>query len=185
MSKFLIVGLGNKGPQYKNTRHNIGFMFIDYLAESFGIKSFKSKTHGDFSEISTEKFSLLLLKPTTLMNLSGKALLEFKKYYNPDEIIVVHDDLDMPLGKVRIRYNNSDGGHNGLKSIRQYIGNEYWKLKIGIDRPALQTQITNYVLRKFSKDELGKITGIFYKMEDNFELLLFEKELFVQKVMNH
>ena len=128
MSKFLIVGLGNKGPQYKNTRHNIGFMFIDYLAESFGIKSFKSKTHGDFSEISTEKFSLLLLKPTTLMNLSGKALLEFKKYYNPDEIIVVHDDLDMPLGKVRIRYNNSDGGHNGLKSIISSLGGDGFEL---------------------------------------------------------
>jgi len=184
MNKFLLVGLGNIGPQYKNTRHNIGFMFVDYLAESFGIKSFKSKTHGDFAELSTEKFSLLLLKPTTLMNLSGKALLEFKKYYNPDEIIVAHDDLDMALGRVRLRYNNSDGGHNGLKSIRQYIGNEYWKLKIGIDRPALQTQVTSYVLGRFAPQEFDKILTLFPKMGDNFESLLFEKEQFVQKVMN-
>lgn len=184
MPKFLIVGLGNIGPQYSRTRHNVGFMCIDHLADFFSLQSFKSKNFGLYSEYKSENFSALFVKPTTLMNLSGKALMEFKKYYNPDEIIVIHDDIDMKFGKIRLKYNNSDGGHNGLKSIRQYIGNEYWKFKIGIDRPLLHDDVVNYVLGKFSKDEIYQLGELFFKIAHNFDTLLFEKDLFASKVTN-
>ena len=185
MQKFLIAGLGNIGPQYSKTRHNVGFMCVDYLADFFSLSQFKQKNFGIYSEYTSEKFSIIFLKPTTLMNLSGKALAEFTKYYNPNEIIVIHDDIDMKFGKIRLKYNNSDGGHNGLKSIRQYIGNEYWKFKIGVDRPVSNDDVVNYVLGKFTKTEIDQLGDLFFKIAHNFEALLFEKDMFISKVMSN
>lgn len=180
MYKILLVGLGNIGNEYKNTRHNVGFTIIDVIqnAYSFVFKQFVEKDHALFSQGVIENFEITLIKPTTYMNLSGKAVGAFKRKINPNEIIVIHDDLDMEFGKIRMKFNSGNGGHNGLKSIQEHIGNEYWKLKIGIGRPISKQDVTNYVLGKFTREETDKIIAIGEKISSNIAELILNKEKF-------
>ncbi|WP_096027632.1 aminoacyl-tRNA hydrolase [Campylobacter lanienae] len=151
----LIAGLGNIGKEYENTRHNVGFMLIDLILKD-----------GGYSDVSSAKFqgelykngSLLLLKPSTYMNSSGKSLKAVNDFYKPDHIIVIHDDLDIAFGAMRFKNGGSSGGHNGIKSIDSLIGNNYDRVRIGIGRS--DKGVIDYVLGKFDTSELEKLDGI-------------------------
>ncbi|ARQ97002.1 peptidyl-tRNA hydrolase [Campylobacter lanienae NCTC 13004] len=151
----LIAGLGNIGKEYENTRHNVGFMLIDLILKD-----------GGYSDVSSAKFqgelykngSLLLLKPSTYMNSSGKSLKAVNDFYKPNHIIVIHDDLDIAFGAMRFKNGGSSGGHNGIKSIDSLIDNNYDRVRIGIGRS--DKSVIDYVLGKFDSSELEKLDGI-------------------------
>ncbi|OEF95755.1 aminoacyl-tRNA hydrolase [Desulfuribacillus alkaliarsenatis] len=151
----LIVGLGNPGQQYKDTRHNVGFMLVDELANELGIKVEQSKFKGLVGEGRLEGGKVALLKPMTYMNLSGESVRAAMDWYKLDEqdILVVYDDLDLEVGKLRFRPKGGAGGHNGIKSLTAHLGTEqYSRLKIGIGRP-VHGDVVNHVLTKFSSEE--------------------------------
>ena len=151
----LIVGLGNPGEEYSNTRHNIGFMFIDYFANKNNIKIDKKKFNGFYNELNIDGEKVILLKPLSYMNLSGEVVIKFVKYFKIDikDILVIHDDLDLPTGKIRLRESSSSGGHNGIKNITLHLGTEDFKrLKIGISNNK-EIDTKDYVLGGFSKEE--------------------------------
>ena len=156
MSKFLIVGLGNIGEEYAETRHNIGFKIIDELAKEAGL-IFKSDRHVEIAELKYKGQHLILIKPTTFMNLSGKAVqywLQTKKI-NPENLLIILDDLALPFGKIRIGPKGSDGGHNGLKNIQELINTtQYPRLRFGISNSFNEGSQVNYVLGKWNEEEL-------------------------------
>ena len=150
----LIVGLGNPGKEYTKTRHNVGFMVIDELITQENLNlSTKTKFKGALSQATIGNESVILLKPLTYMNLSGESVLAVKNFYNIDinDILVIYDDLDLPVGKIRIKQKGSSGGHKGMKSIIACLNSsDFPRLKIGIDKEEL-IPVTQYVLTKFSK----------------------------------
>ncbi len=153
---YLIVGLGNPGKRYENTRHNLGFKVADRLAEKLNIK-FTEKDSYLIASGELEGSPLFLIKPLTFMNRSGTAVRSFLRYKNIEgrNIFIVHDDLDLPLGAIRLRWNGSSGGHNGIKSIISELGTaEFYRLKIGIDKPPIKEMVEHYVLQPFSKAEM-------------------------------
>jgi PTH1 family peptidyl-tRNA hydrolase len=154
----LIVGLGNPGEHYENTRHNIGFKVVDRLAERWNIKLGPSKLKGWIGEGIIQQQKVILLKPATYMNLSGesvRAALDWYKF-NIEDLIVIYDELDLPTGQLRLREKGSAGGHNGMKSLIQHLGtHEFKRVRVGVDRPAPGHDISNYVLGSFSKDQLS------------------------------
>lgn len=151
----LIVGLGNPGREYEHTRHNVGFELLDYIAKDKGEVISKNKFNGDFVDIIVNGERVLLVKPLSYMNLSGGVVRKFMDFYKIglDDILVVHDDLDMSCGKIKIVYNSSSGGHNGIKDIEKCLGSRgYARLKIGIaNNKEMDTK--DYVLGKFSLEE--------------------------------
>jgi PTH1 family peptidyl-tRNA hydrolase len=156
----IIAGLGNPGAEYSSTKHNVGFMFIDYLAAQLDIIAWKEKFEGLAAEgrIGTEK--ILLLKPLTYMNESGRCVGQALAWYKlpPEDLIVVHDDMDIPAGMVRIRSKGSAGGHNGIKSIIAHAGSEKFNhVRIGIGRPLPSWTVVKHVLAPFSADDAPKI----------------------------
>ncbi|MBM7866393.1 aminoacyl-tRNA hydrolase [Heliobacterium gestii] len=151
-----IVGLGNPGLQYARTRHNIGFMVIDRLAEMWGADGFRDKFQGLCSEARVDGEKVLLLKPQTYMNLSGQAVAAMAVFYKlpPEDILVIYDDMDLNLGKLRARAKGSSGGHNGMKSIIALLGTEEFpRLKMGIGRPAGRRPAAAHVLESFTDEE--------------------------------
>jgi PTH1 family peptidyl-tRNA hydrolase len=135
---YLILGLGNPGKEYEYTRHNAGFLFLDYLSNKFNIKINKIKFKGLYGEGNINGEKIIFLKPSTYMNKSGESLIEAMNYYkiNPTNIIVVYDDVSLELGKIRIREKGSAGGHNGIKSIIHLCNTEVFKrIKIGVNSP--------------------------------------------------
>ena len=155
----LIVGLGNPGKEYKNTRHNIGFMCIDKLSEYYNFKIEKIKFNGLYSIQKIKDKDIIFLKPQKYMNLSGEVISDFAKYFKIDisDILVICDDLDLDIGKIRLRYKGSSGGHNGLKNITSHLGtSDYKRIKIGISNNK-NIDTKDYVLGTLSKDELEKI----------------------------
>ncbi|MGB5919769.1 aminoacyl-tRNA hydrolase [Arcobacter sp.] len=156
---FLIVGLGNPGTKYENNRHNVGFLVIDEIAKNLTTSNInKSNFNADVLKASNQ----LLVKPTTYMNNSGLAVNAIKEYYklNLADIIVIHDDLDLPFGTVKFKIGGGHGGHNGLRSIDSHVGNMYIRVRIGIGKPESKNDVANYVLSDFSKEELNKLEGI-------------------------
>jgi PTH1 family peptidyl-tRNA hydrolase len=155
----LIVGLGNPGKEYQKTRHNIGFVIIDELAKKLGVLSYQEKYKGLIAKANYKGEAVLLLKPQTYMNLSGESIRKVVEFYKLelDDVLVIFDDLDLPVGKLRLREKGSSGGHNGLKSIEQNLKtNAYRRIKFGIDKdPVIPTK--DYVLGKFKKDNLELI----------------------------
>jgi PTH1 family peptidyl-tRNA hydrolase len=152
----LIIGLGNPGKQYENTRHNVGFMVIDKLSKELSIPLDRQKFNGIYGigHISGEK--IILLKPLTYMNLSGECIRPLMDYYeiNDDELVVIYDDLDLPVGKIRLRSKGSAGGHNGIKSMILHLATqEFNRIRVGIDRPNNGMKISDYVLGQFTKEE--------------------------------
>ncbi len=152
-----IVGLGNIGKRFEQTRHNIGFEVIDYMLDQNQFKLDKQKFKGAYTieRIAGEK--VMFIEPMTMMNLSGEAVGPLMKYYNIeiDELLVLYDDLDLPQGEIRLRQKGSAGGHNGMKSIIQVLGtDEFKRIRIGVDRPSNGMAIVDYVLQKFSKQEM-------------------------------
>lgn len=153
--KYLIVGLGNIGPEYAATRHNIGFMVLDYLAKKYE-GNFDVSRHSFVTEIKTKGRTFVLVKPTTYMNLSGKAVSHYLNSLKlqPEQMLVITDDLALPFGKIRIRAKGSAGGHNGLKHIEQTLGhNNYPRLRFGVGDAFSKGKQVDYVLSTFSTDE--------------------------------
>jgi PTH1 family peptidyl-tRNA hydrolase len=161
-SNFLVVGLGNPGDNYKDTRHNIGFKVLDYVGNRFELQ-FLKKNNYKYSEryfiCRVNRVNVIFLYPLTYMNNSGKALKNFCEEHKLNinkniDLIVIHDDIDMNIGKVKIKRRSGHGGHNGIKSIINEIGtNDFIRIKIGIGKPVNKELIPEYVLSKFSKDE--------------------------------
>lgn len=150
------VGLGNPGKQYETTRHNIGFMALDRFADKHGIKISQNKCKGLLGEGNVGGTKVYLLKPMTYMNLSGESIRAFMDFYKApiEDLILVYDDLDTPYGQIRLRYQGSAGGHNGIKSAIQYLGTQsFQRIRMGINRPAPGYNIADYVLSNFSKEE--------------------------------
>ncbi len=160
--KYLIVGLGNMGADYDNTRHNIGFDVVDALAKEFEV-SFKDDNLGDIAEFRHKGRTFVLLKPSTYMNLSGKAVRYWlqKKKIQKENLLIILDDLNLPFGKTRMRGKGSDGGHNGLKNIDELNGgNKYARLRLGIGDEFSKGRQVNYVLGKWTSEEAAKLPEI-------------------------
>ena len=159
MKKFLIVGLGNIGSEYANTRHNIGFKILDYIANQEGI-SFQTVKLGEVAELKIKGRTLLLLKPNTYMNLSGKAVKYWleKENIEKENMLVITDDLNLAFGTIRIKTKGSDGGHNGLKNIQLLLNStEYPRFRFGISDAFKKGQQVNYVLGEWDAEEKEKL----------------------------
>ena len=164
----LIVGLGNPGKEYENTRHNIGFIFLDYFAEVHKISIDKEKYNGLYVQTIINDEKVILLKPLSYMNLSGEVVKRFVDYFKIDinDILIINDDLDMTFGKIRLRPDGSSGGHNGLKNIALHLGTDKFKrLKVGISNDK-SVDTKDYVLGKFSKEEKEIIEGLKEEIND-------------------
>jgi PTH1 family peptidyl-tRNA hydrolase len=146
----LIVGLGNPTDTYKHNRHNIGFMVIDKLVDDLNATNI---TKASFKGFLFKSKNILLLKPMTYMNLSGESVQAVTAYYKPEQIIVIHDELDVAFGEIRFKNAGSSGGHNGLKSIDTHIGADYDRVRVGISRPEFKGGVTKHVLSDFSKEQ--------------------------------
>ena len=159
MKKFLIVGLGNIGSEYANTRHNIGFKILDYIANQEGI-SFQTVKLGEVAELKIKGRTILLLKPNTYMNLSGKAVKYWleKENIEKENMLVITDDLNLSFGTIRIKTKGSDGGHNGLKNIQLLLNStEYPRFRFGISDAFKKGQQVNYVLGEWDTEEKEKL----------------------------
>ncbi|MFA6066493.1 MAG: aminoacyl-tRNA hydrolase [Candidatus Babeliaceae bacterium] len=149
----IIIGLGNPGQKYSYTRHNIGFLVVDQLVDMHN-GSWKSKNDAEIAEITINNKPILVIKPQTFMNNSGAIMPSLqKKGIKPEEILVVHDELELPFGKVAIKQGGSAKGHNGLKSIISYIGDAFSRLRCGIGRPEQREDVADYVLNNFLPTE--------------------------------
>lgn len=162
----LIVGLGNPGERYSHTRHNIGFDVVDSLAKEISAGGFKEKFSGLIAEGNIGGEKVLLLKPQTYMNLSGNSIIQVLNFYKIDpkeDMVVIYDDMDLPLGKLRIKEKGSAGGHNGIKSIISHVGEEFLRVKCGIGKALTKEENINFVLGKFTKDEQEVIDQLIEK----------------------
>ena len=156
---YLIVGLGNIGEKYQNTRHNVGFLVVDFMTKNLNTTSINNS---NFQSTLLKAGYNLFSKPTTYMNNSGMAVQAIKEYYKLEieDIIVIHDDIDLPFGTVKFKIGGGHGGHNGLRSIDAHIGKEYIRVRIGVGKPHDKADVANYVLNNFSKEELNKLPDI-------------------------
>ncbi|MFM8269182.1 MAG: aminoacyl-tRNA hydrolase [Pseudomonadota bacterium] len=183
-TRFLVVGLGNPGPQYENTRHNIGFQVIDELATRWKTGSFQKKFKGLLAEVASGELQGLLLKPQTYMNLSGDSVREVVQFYKvplDTHLIVVTDDLDLPPGSIRVRPSGGTGGHNGLKSITDAFSSEgYSRVRVGIGRSQV-VPTESYVLSTIPKNERELYLEAIRTAADAVEMFLKDG---VQKAMN-
>lgn len=160
--KYLIVGLGNMGADYDNTRHNVGFDVVDALAKEFEV-AFKNDHLGDIAEFKHKGRTFILLKPSTFMNRSGKAVRYWqqKLKIQPENLLIILDDLNLPFGKQRLRGKGNDGGHNGLKDIDLILGNNnYARLRLGIGNEFQKGRQVDYVLGEWSKEEIEQLPEI-------------------------
>ena len=174
----LIIGLGNPGKEYRNTRHNIGFIAVDKLVKQYNSSfSTKKKFNCKIAESSKEGENIVFMKPTTYMNLSGKSVISVKAYYNIslEKIFVIHDDADLDIGRVKFKTGGGNSGHNGLKSIDQNVGNNYNRIRIGISRPKNNEDMASYVLNNFPKSEYEIAKQVVCKITNNFDLILKNK----------
>lgn len=148
----LFVGLGNPGPEYEATRHNAGFWWVDGLAARLGVRlSSERAYHGLLARANTANGPVWLLEPMTYMNRSGQSVAALARFFkiSPDEILVVHDELDVPPGQAKIKFGGGSGGHNGLKDIHAQLGTaDFWRLRLGIGHPGVKAEVVDYVLRK-------------------------------------
>ncbi|NCA70935.1 MAG: aminoacyl-tRNA hydrolase [Sphingobacteriia bacterium] len=157
----LIVGLGNPGEQYRQTRHNVGFWFIERVAAAYQ-ETFRAepKLHGQLCRIRVDGLDLRLLKPATFMNRSGQAVAAVAQYFAipPEQILIAHDELDLPVGEARLKRGGGHAGHNGLRdTITQLGSREFWRLRIGIAHPGDRTLVTGYVLGRPSREDVEQI----------------------------
>lgn len=173
----LFVGLGNPGEKYEKTRHNVGFRVIDALASKFDAVQYKSKFQGLITEVTIADEKVVLLKPMTYMNNSGRSVVEVTNFYkiNPEQVFVFHDEIDIPVGKVKFKQAGGAAGHNGLKSIDASIGKNYFRIRIGVDHPGDRDLVSDYVLSNFSKHEGEKISFIINRIIDNSPFLIAGK----------
>lgn len=171
----LIIGLGNPGKTYEQTRHNIGFHVIDRLASKWNAPLTQAKFKGMYSIIHRPEGKVMLLKPLTYMNLSGESVSAIMDYYDIgiDDILVIYDDLDLPTGQLRLRQKGSAGGHNGIKSLIQHLETQNFnRIRIGISRPPAGMKVPDYVLSRFSKEESADMAEAVQKSAEACEFWL-------------
>lgn len=183
-SVFLVVGLGNPGTDYDYTRHNAGFMVIDYIAKVFGVKLNKSKFKSLYNKVKIGKDDVILLKPQTYMNSSGEAVLECMRFYKipVENLVVIFDDVSLDVGTIRIKRNGSSGGHNGIKSIINLIGTDDFKrIKIGVGSKPDHWDLPDWVLSRFSTKELDSVIACSEKSLFAVELIVKGK---IDQAMN-
>jgi len=172
----LIVGLGNPGPKYDDTRHNAGFWFIDLLLRRHGGRLLhESKFHGLLGRVRIGSCDLRLLQPLTYMNRSGRSVSAVARYFDipAEKILVVHDELDLPPGQVRLKQGGGHAGHNGLRDIMSALGNrDFWRLRVGIDRPQQPGPVVDYVLSRPGRDDLHAIQGGLEEAADSLDDML-------------
>ena len=172
----LIVGLGNPGANYSNNRHNAGFMFVDQLAVAQQLQlRAHARWRGQCALWRHARGSAHLLKPSTYMNLSGQAVAACARYFQiaPEQILVAHDEIDFPSSRLRLKFGGGSGGHNGLNDIMRHLGSrDFWRLRIGVDRPTDRAQVKNYVLSDFSATELPALLVQLERVCDELHLLL-------------
>ncbi len=170
----LLVGLGNPGSKYEKTRHNIGFMALDEVARSQNLSAWRGRFQSAAAEglIGTEK--VLALKPQTYMNNSGQAVGEAMRYFKlpVDQLVVLYDDLDLAPSKVKVRQGGGHAGHNGIKSMIQHCGADFWRVRLGIGHPGDKRQVTNYVLSEFAKDEWAQVDDVCRAVGDEIPRLV-------------
>ena len=171
----LIVGLGNPGPEHQVTRHNAGFWFVDLLARLHGgeFRDYR-KFSGETARIRISGTDLVLLKPTTYMNRSGLAIRQVSEFFKilPEEILVAHDELDLPAGSVRLKQGGGHGGHNGLRDTIAHIGENFWRLRVGIGHPGKKADVIDYVLTRAPRPEEDLILDAVGTAADCMSLLL-------------
>ncbi|MEE1187013.1 MAG: aminoacyl-tRNA hydrolase [Acutalibacteraceae bacterium] len=172
---YLVVGLGNPGVKYENTRHNAGYMAVDKIAEKYNCKFEKSKFKGEIAKCSISGKKVLLLKPATYMNLSGESVKAAASFYklNEQNILVIFDDISLDVGRMRIRRQGSDGGHNGIKNILMYFNENFARIKIGVGKkPHPDYDLAAWVLSKFSKDEQKSLQTVTENTVSAAELII-------------
>ncbi|WP_099826305.1 aminoacyl-tRNA hydrolase [Oceaniglobus indicus] len=158
----LLVGLGNPGPKYARNRHNIGFLALDQIAADHGFAPFRAKFQGRVSEGSIKGEKVVLLKPETFMNESGRSVGEAMRFYklSPADIAVFHDEIDLAPGKIRVKQGGGHAGHNGLRSLHAHIGPEYQRVRMGVGHPGHKDAVPGYVLRDFPKADEGWLDDV-------------------------
>lgn len=180
----LVVGLGNPGKQYEKTKHNIGFMVVDAIADSVPHTPWREKQRAEVCSITVAGEKVLLVKPQTFMNVSGESVGPLMRYYkiDPSDVYCIYDDMDLPVGKLRIRPNGSSGGHNGIKSLISHLGTENFpRFRVGIGRPLPQWSVIDHVLAPFSEESQEKVQkGI----KDTVKAVLGTLEVGIDKGMN-
>jgi PTH1 family peptidyl-tRNA hydrolase len=166
----VLIGLGNVGERYANNRHNAGFIILDELQGRDRLKAWgeKSRLSGSISENQSELNKFVLVKPSTMMNDSGRAAAAISQFYRtePEDVVVIYDDVDLEFGTVKVQFGGGSAGHNGIKSISSHIGEEYWRIRIGVKNDILKHQDTaDFVLSNFSKDEQAKLLAGYPEIE--------------------
>lgn len=170
----LLIGLGNPGSGYATNRHNVGFMLVNTIRGAYGFGRETSKFSGVLSEGNIDGRKVLTFKPMAYMNLSGDPAQRLMQFYKipPENIIVFHDELDLPLAKIRVKIGGGNGGHNGLRSLDAHIGKEYKRVRIGIGHPGDKNLVSDYVLHDFAKAERPAIESLLGDMAKHLPLLL-------------
>jgi PTH1 family peptidyl-tRNA hydrolase len=174
MARLLLAGLGNPGAAYAGNRHNIGFMALQGIADRYGSGVFRSRFHGQVAEASIARRTALLLKPMTFMNESGRSVAAAAQYYRIDNdcIFVLHDELDLAAGKVRVKRGGGAAGHNGLRSIDAHIGTDYWRVRLGIGHPGDRTRVLRHVLDDFAKSDWLWLNPMLQAIAEHLPLLI-------------
>ncbi|MGB8609278.1 aminoacyl-tRNA hydrolase [Bradyrhizobium sp.] len=174
----LFVGLGNPGAKYAHNRHNIGFMVVEEIARRHGFAPWRRRFQGETAEGTLDRERVVLLRPLTFMNDSGRAVQEAANFFKlaADEITVFQDELELPPGKVRVKVGGGIAGHNGLRSITSHIGNEYRRVRLGIGHPGVKELVHGYVLSDFAKDERSWVESLREAIADNAGLLATNRD---------
>ena len=182
---FLFIGLGNKGSKYNYNRHNIGFLFIDYLVKKYKLIKIKNKLKSILYKGNIMDNNILLAQPQTMMNLSGESVRLVKNFYKikKDNIFVFHDEIDLEIGRIKFKFGGGSAGHNGIKNIDKNIGNDYYRIRIGINNKNNYSKINKFVLSDFSSDEKTLLNYKINLMDKNM-MYVFRKDLsnFMNKV---
>ncbi len=181
----LVVGLGNPGPKYERTRHNIGFLAIDAIARHWNLRSPREKFNGEIAEGEIGGERVVALKPMTFMNNSGESVAPAARFYKiePADVIVIHDELDLAPGKVRIKRGGGAAGHNGLRSIDAHLGQDYWRMRLGIGHPGRKDLVLHYVLQNFLAEETIWLDKLLPAQAEALPLLLAGQDsAFMSKV---
>ena len=183
----LLVGLGNPGSNYTNTRHNIGFKIIDAINAHFKLSKQKPKFKGLLTTGNIDEKKIYAIKPLTFMNNSGTAIKELIDYFKIDarDVIVFHDDMDIDFGKIKAKFGGSSAGHNGIESIDKFIGKEYSRVRIGIGKPENSMSVSDFVLDNFNNEEKEKLEVKTSNIVEYFPILLDKKlDLFSSSINN-
>jgi len=170
----LLVGLGNPGPSYRDNRHNVGFMAVDAIHGRWRLGPYRTKFHGDLAEGTIAGDKVLVLKPQTYMNESGRAVQAVMTFYKlkPADLIVFHDELDLAAGKLRVKTGGGHAGHNGLRNIQAHIGPDFRRVRIGVGHPGDKDKVVGHVLKDFSKEDQAWRDTLLDAVADNVDLLM-------------